>query len=354
MLNTTPLIAGIQQVGIGNNSVHNTWKWYRENLGFDIPVFNEAAEAALMLPYTGGQPRKRHAILALNLKGGGGLEIWQYTERKPLAPAFQPLLGDLGIFIMKIKSSDVTASRQIMADNKLDLLGPENRNPAGQAHFYTKDPNDNLIEIVEGNSWFTHDKKTTGGVYGCTIGVSNMEKSIEFYGKVIGCDKVVFDQEGVFDDFKNLPGGDLPCRRVLLRHSQPTSGPFSKLLGDFEIELVEVRNRTPRKMFEGRFWGDIGYIHLCFDISGMDAMKRRCESLGYPFTVDSASSFDMGEAAGHFSYVEDPDGTLIEFVEAHKLPLLKKFGWYLDLRKYPQGKPLPSWMLRTLRFNRVK
>jgi hypothetical protein len=52
--------------------------------------------------------------------------------------------------------------------------------------------------------------------------------------------------------------------------------------------------------------------------------------------------------------VEDPDGTLIEFVETHKLPVLKKIGWYLDLKKRPAEKPLPRWMLKALRFSRVK
>ena len=68
---------------------------------------------------------------------------------------------------------------------------------------------------------------------------------------------------------------------------------------------------------------------------GMDELKSFVKSKGFPFTVDSkksheGNSFDMGEAAGHFSYIEDPDGTLIEFVETHKLPILKKFGLYLD------------------------
>ena len=31
--------------------------------------------------------------------------------------------------------------------------------------------------------------------------------------------------------------------------------------------------------------------------------------------------------------LKTPDGTLIEFVETHKVPVLKKLGWYLDLRK---------------------
>jgi hypothetical protein len=62
----------------------------------------------------------------------------------------------------------------------------------------------------------------------------------------------------------------------------------------------------------------------------------------------------MGEASGIFSYTEDPDGTLIEFVETHRLPILKKLGWYLNLKKRDPKKPLPDWMLKTLRWNRKK
>lgn len=354
MINGKPFIAGIQQVGLGIACVHSTWRWYRENLGFDIPIFNEAAEAGLMLPYTGGRARKRHAILAINLRGGGGLEIWQYTERKPQAPEFQPLLGDLGIFVLKLKSSNIPAAFRTLKESGAKILGDITTNPAGQQHFYLNDPHGNLIEVVEGNSWFTKSKRTIGGVYGCVIGVSDMERSLHFYQKVLGCDKVVFDEKSTFEDIISIPGGDSTCRRVLLRHSEPRKGAFCKLLGDYEIELVEINHRKPRKIFEDRYWGDLGFIHLCFDISGMEAMKKHCQSLGFPFTVDSSNSFDMGEAAGHFSYVEDPDGTLIEFVETHKLPLLKKLGWYLDLRKRPAGKALPNWMLRTLSLNRVK
>ncbi|MCU0345916.1 MAG: VOC family protein [Saprospiraceae bacterium] len=352
--NGTPLIAGIQQIGIGNKNVHETWRWYREHLGFDVPVFEEAAEAKLMLPYTGGKPRSRHAVLALNMRGGGGLEIWQYTCRTPQAADFQPLVGDLGIYIMKIKSADVCATHKFLLQKQAEVLGEITRNPAGQLHFYLNDPYGNLIEIVEGNSWFQPGERTMGGVYGCTIGVSDIDKSLAFYKQILGCDTVVFDKNESFDDLNCLPGGESSVRRVLLRHSQPHQGPFSKLLGDMELELVEVKNRSPRKIFKDRFWGDLGYIHLCFDITGMAAMKERCEAFGHPFTVDSDNSFDMGEAAGRFSYVEDPDGTLIEFVETHKVPILKKIGWYLDLRKREPGKALPNWMLKALGLNRVK
>ena len=86
----------------------------------------------------------------------------------------------------------------------------------------------------------------------------------------------------------------------------------------------------------------------------MNALKRECEEQNCPFTVDSGDTFDMGEAGGRFSYIEDPDGTLIEFVETHKVPIMKKFGWYIDLTKKKPGKHLPNWMLKAMGLNKVK
>jgi len=62
----------------------------------------------------------------------------------------------------------------------------------------------------------------------------------------------------------------------------------------------------------------------------------------------------MGEAAGHFAYIEDPDGTLIEFVETLKIPIIKKLGWYIDLSKRRPEKNLPAWIIKSLRYSKVK
>ena len=143
-------------------------------------------------------------------------------------------------------------------------------------------------------------------------------------------------------------------RRVLLSHSKQRTGPLSRLFGSSKIELVQCFTRKPRKIYQDRYWGDPGFIHICFDIHGMDTLRKKCEASGFPFTVDSSQSFDMGDASGHFSYIEDADGTLIEFVETHRIPIMKKFGIYLDLRKRNPEKPLPDWMIKTLSFSRVK
>lgn len=343
-------------MGIGVADVHAAFKWYNRHFGMDVPIFEEAATAGLMLPYTGGEPRDRHAILALNMQGGGGMEIWQYTSRVPMPPARQPLMGDLGINIAKIKSKNVQETFHFLRKKGVNMLTNVTIRPDGREHFFVKDPYGNPFEIVSAEEWLSKSgDHLCGGIYGAVIGVSNMERSVQFYRDILGYDVVVYDQTADFEDLHGTDGGFGQYRRCLLRHSQTRKGPFSTLLGASEIELVQSLDRTPVGIFEGRFWGDLGYIHLCFDITGMSELKAFCAAKGHSFTVDSSGSFDMGEAAGYFSYIEDPDGALIEFVETHKIPVLKKIGWFLDLRKRRNPeRPLPRLMLKALGLGRVK
>lgn len=354
MSNHSVIISGIQQVGIGVKDAEEAFAWYRKNFSTDIPVFKDAATAGLMQRYTGGEPQERYAILAINIAGGGGFEIWQYTKRIPQAANFEICLGDLGIFAAKIKCRDVASMHAFAKKNNLNIVGDLNENPAGMLHFFVKDPYGNLFELVQENSWYKNREDLTGGIAGCIIGVSNMEASMKFYKDVLGYDVVVYDVTDNFKDFESIAGGKDKFRRVLLKHSQERIGGFSKLFGPSQIELVQVEGREPKKIFEKRFWGDLGFIHLCFDINGMKALEQKCADLNYPFTVNSSDSFDMGEAAGHFSYTEDPDGTLIEFVETHRVPIIKKLGFYLNLRNRKPWKSLPNWMISALALARVK
>lgn len=349
------IISGIQQMGIGVPNMRQAWAWYKKYFGVDIRIFEEAASAELMLPYTGGKPHERHAALAINMQGGGGFEIWQYTSRTPQPPEFEIQLGDLGINVAKIKSKDVAATYKWYTEEEQVLLGgvSQSQDKKGE-HFFVRDPYGNPFQLVSANSWFKDENKLTGAVYGAIIGVSDIEKSKDFYSEILGYDTVIYDETGVFEDFKKLPGGDKEFRRVLLGHSKPRVGAFSPLFGPGQIELIQVLNREPRHIYENRFWGDLGFIHLCFDIKGMAALREKCAAYGCPFTVDAGDHFDMGEAAGAFSYIEDPDGALIEFVETHKVPIMKKIGWYLNLKKRKPEKSLPRWILNAMGMNRAK
>ncbi|GMN09268.1 hypothetical protein MTsPCn9_02760 [Croceitalea sp. MTPC9] len=324
-------VNGIQQIGIGVTNAKEVFNWYKNHFGFDILVFEDTSEAALMTQYTADQVMSRYALLAMNMKGGGGLEIWQFKDRTPKPQITDFKLGDLGINMMKLRNTDIILPSSCL-----------------------KDPWGNWIQSVQDNYTFCNYKDRNGGVMGAVIGVSNMEKSLLFYQGLFGLDKIKSDETGVFDDFKNIPGGTSKYRRVLISRNTSTVGGFGKLLGPFELELIQVIDRTPSKIYEDRIWGDLGYIHLCFDVAGMDALKKASQSIGHPFTVDSANSFDMGEASGRFGYVEDPDGTLIELVETHKVPILKKLGIYINLKNRNPKKPLPNWVVKAMQVHRKR
>ncbi|MCD6347897.1 MAG: VOC family protein, partial [Bacteroidales bacterium] len=281
------IITGIQQVGIGVRNLFDAWKWYKNYFGMDVRIFEDEATADLMLPYTGGEPRQRHAALAINIQGGGGFEIWQYKGRNPLAPSFQVQAGDLGIFAAKIKSKDIDKSFLELQSHGAEILGEITETPHGMRHFYVKDPFNNVFELVEGSSWFYVDKKLGGGTAGVIIGVSNIERARKVYSGILGYDKVLFDEEGHFNDMPGVPGSGSLMRRVLLTHNQKRTGGFSRVFGDTDIELIEVKDRVPELIFKNRLWGDLGFIHLCFDITGMSALKEECKEKGFPFTVDS-------------------------------------------------------------------
>ncbi|MDD4758605.1 MAG: VOC family protein [Lascolabacillus sp.] len=355
------IISGIQQIGIGVENFAEAWRYYIEVFNMDIRILEDDKVAELMLPYTGGKPQKRRAAIALNLQGGGGFEIWQYSDRKPKPADFEIQAGDLGVFAAKIKSKDVEKTYELFSKKpNINLLGKPEISIDGNKTFFMKDPYGNIFQIVHDTTIYRNEGRLTGGIVGAMIGVTDIEKAMPIYRDILGYDIVIADETGTFNDIKVLPSGEGQFRRRILSHSKPRQGSFSELFGKSYIELVQPLERAPRKIYEGRFWGDPGFIQICFDVRNTDVLRKKCEEMGYPFTVDSSQSFkegesfDMGEAAGQFAYIEDPDGTLIELVEAHKIPLLKKLNLYLDLRKRDPRKPLSKKMLGMLRFMKVK
>jgi len=274
------IISGIQQMGVGVKNLQEAWEWYRKFFGMDVPIFEEDAEAKLMLPYTGGKPRRRHAVLAMNLQSGGGFEIWQYKEREPREAINEIMAGDLGIFACKMKVKNIDDALDNYRKKGAVILGEPARDPLGRKTFFIRDPYNNHFQFVEATDWFLNERKVNGGAYGAIIGVTDIERSLKVYAGILGYDDLMYDKSGVFDDFQSLPGGDHSFRRVLLRQSKPFMGAFSRLFGDSVIELISVKKRKASKIYEGRYWGDPGFIHLCYDIKGMDQLKEHCPKKG--------------------------------------------------------------------------
>ena len=363
------MIHAIQQVGLGVIDKQYTLDWFARLLDFRTIIFDDENEAPFMTKYTGGDVCKRSAALVFNSHGGAGLEIWQHTSRKPLLLPENISLRSLGFLICKIRCRGIFALvERLQQDTEpsLQIIGKIGMRPTGEYSCYFT-VFEAWFELVEGKQDFFQDtgESFCAGVLGVTVGVSNMENALQFYRYVLGYDHVVQDQEDDWEDWKGFAAMNIEnsgkYRRVLLQREVPETGLYAELFGVGEIELVEfVRNpwkevqqtiketlhlRKSTHLYSERYWGDPGFIHLCFDVSEMDSLADRLEQSGIYFTVDSGKDFAMGKlASGRFAYLEDPDGSLIEFVETYRIPILKKWRISLNVRKMRQK--LPRWLLR--------
>ncbi len=349
-------IHGIQHLGAGVPDHAKAWKWYRKFIGLDIPFFNDEAPAPLMDIYTNNQTITKRAAMVTNLQGGCAMEIVSPTSFKARSANIEHQLGDLGIYIGMVKAPNVKEAFDYYKENGANVISEIVKMPNGWETFYVKDPQGLLFQVVPSKKWFTKGKHITGGIAGCTIGVSDIEKAKTLYSDILGYDEVVYDETATFEDWKTLNGGNGKYRRVLLTQSKPSGGGFTKLSGDTYIELVQdVSDRTPVKIYEGRIWGDTGFVHLGFDVRGMQELGEALAKKGFGFTCDTKDVLSMGENTKvHCTYIEDPDGTWIELIEVYKIPIIEKLGLFLNVEKRPATQPLPNWMLKALKFSRVK
>ena len=140
-------ISGIQQIGVGTENFRKSWNWFIRMFGTDVKILEDDTVAERMLPYTGNQPQKRHACIAVNLQGGGGFEIWQYSERKPQPVGFDIAVADLGVFAAKLNCRDVPAFHKSLKA-RWDAVSEVGALPDGTPCFYVKDLYGNCFQLV--------------------------------------------------------------------------------------------------------------------------------------------------------------------------------------------------------------
>ncbi len=347
-------INGLQHIGVAVTDMDASLRFYRTFFGLDIPFFDSVQAAPLMDYYTRNQTITKRASMIMNLQGGCAIEVIRPTTFEP-SPAKHPVqLGDLGIFITTVKCKDIHKMHAYAIKHKAPFVSVISKAPNGEETFYIKDLDGNIWQYTPGNNWYSAGNHLSGGIIGCTTGVRNIEKAKTLYADLLGFDEVVYDKTGTFDDWKELPSGNKQYRRVLLSQSSQPGGGFAKLTGKTYIELVQALDREPNYIFEDRIWADTGFAHIGFDVKGMKALGHDLGGAGYPFTCDSHDALSMGQTKVHCTYIHDDDRTLIELIEVYKVPIIEKWGIFMNVEKRDPLKPLPDFMLKAMRFSRVK
>lgn len=346
-------INGIQHIGVGVSDMDASLKFYRRYFGLNIPFFDAEAPAPLMQIYTRNEVITKRASMVVNLQGGCAMEIIRPTSFEPKKASFEISPGDLGIFATQIGTPDVEAMHAFCEQNPPPFLSEISKRPDGRSTFFIRDLDGNAFQYVHSDHMYTdHGLLSLGGL-GCSIGVRDIDKAKELYCDVLGYDRVIYDSTDTTDYQGIWPQGG-SMRRVLLSQSVPPGGGFAKVLGENFIELVQSTDREPKSIFDDRIWADTGFVHLGFDAKGMQALGKDLEQKGFGFTCDSNDALDMGKTKVHCTYIEDRDGTWLELIEVFKVPIIEKWGIYLNVEKRDPQKPLPDFMLKALRFSRIK
>jgi len=352
-------IHAIQHIGIGVNDHEKSWKFYRDILGFVVPVSKAHSEASRMGSLTDGI-QKRKVVIALNLLGGAVIEIFQFTS-KSVRPRPKIKWGDTGILGFSLKVRDIEKAAKSLKKAGAEILTkPDHMTPSGSLDWkqmFFKDPDGNILSLIQADEMLfslKRRKANIGGIAVTSIGVSNMDRSLHYYKNVLGYSKIIYDWDGTDSNLSSIPGADKKMRRVMLTKPEGSTSLFRYFFKAGMIELIEVKSESQNRIFNNRGWGDQGIFELCFDVNEIgNTFKNLVNNGASPVLEPNIDAFDMGEeTSALFGYVNDPDGLYIEIVEIAGFRIMN--GIKFDLRKRGVNKPLSPFLMKMLRFAREK
>ena len=129
------------------------------------------------------------------------------------------------------------------------------------------------------------------------IGVTDMDRALEFYRDVLGMDVV----------FETSISGE-PFDAVLHATRKQEGRVAGGLLGGLMIELLSLGSKPAADKSARR--GVTGNQNISLSVTDLDDTHRRIRDAGYP---PEQQPFEIGGVRMFF--VKDPDGTPVEFIE---------------------------------------
>ncbi len=317
------MIHGFQHVGLGVNHARESYSFYKKFLGFRVKLNDHEEELAQMEPIIGSVERM-HVIMAMNLSGGAAVELVQHTSSQPRTAPGGINWCDIGYLSIGVRAYLIEELIETLSRKGLVLETPIVEIPAVKGGTYKtaflKDPDGILVELLETpQSRFGAKKPRIGGFTHLTIGVTDIEKSRDFYSRVMGFDSVVWETDGCPYEFKDLKGRG-GYKEIMLERLKYAPGALP--LEGGTVRLVQVANGKGKIVYEGRRWGDVGIMEMAFDVTDIKGSVDEMVEKGARLLCEP-TKIDMGSGSvGSFAYVKDPDENIIELVEVEKLAFL--------------------------------
>ncbi len=156
------------------------------------------------------------------------------------------------------------------------------------------------------------------GINHVGLGVSDMERSLKFYGDLLGFKEVMFDYTGPLPGMEKVTGkAEIRARVVMLKNRN--AGPLG--LGMVKlVQLLPPDKAEPCSITEGGLWGDIGMLEVCFNtrVSAEKVFaqlwKQGVKVVVTPVNASFPPS-SFGSVNNRFAYIKGPDGELVELID---------------------------------------
>jgi catechol 2,3-dioxygenase-like lactoylglutathione lyase family enzyme len=148
------------------------------------------------------------------------------------------------------------------------------------------------------------------GIDHITICVSNMDKALNFYQKILGFKKMILDYSGLLTGMDKIVGKSNVKARIILLKSE-NIGP----LGQGMIKLVQFLPPFKAKPINvEHVWSDIGISEVALNIINMEKVLAKIKDNNIEIVLPPQhDTFDNKEVI--YAYIRDPDGSLVELVE---------------------------------------
>ena len=216
--------------------------------------------------------------------------------------------GDIGVSKISITVPDVDATYNELKGKVNWCFEPKSAPIPGLGDYRfvcCKDPEGNLVELISAPQFPVRQR--FGGIAWLGVSVTSLDRSVAFYQKYLGFDKVIIGEHdrfsGLVDEIAGGSGSRL--RSCLLANSE----------AEGMVELFEVSRPRGRSIPFAARWGDYGYLQLCLNGRQGDDIKEIAsyfEKEGLEFMCEPQLMHD--EKEGAFFYMKDPDGIPVEFL----------------------------------------
>ena len=122
------------------------------------------------------------------------------------------------------------------------------------------------------------------------IAVNDLDCSVAFYRDILGC------EVGPTQDYKTVIC--IPLR-----------------VGGDTLELMKVLNPEDNNLQRPLEPGDVGTVHVCFQVDNIEELAQKVKDSGAPVTTDLHDMTLGGGRVIRVFYFRDPDGYALQFLQ---------------------------------------